>query len=90
MKIVPISRIPGGGRYIFETPVDLKKGDVVKCDTSRGESIGFCLSDSFVVDGNVLDFICSGYGASVKNMKSIIGVYMYSKFDKDPVKDEIW
>lgn len=88
MKIVPISHIPGGGRYIFETPVDLKKGDVVTCDTSRGKTLGFCLSDSFVVDGNPLDFILSLHNTRVENMRSIIGVYVYSKFDKERVNND--
>ena len=88
MKIVPVSHVPGGGKYIFETPVDLKKGDLVKCDTSRGESIGFCLSDSFTLDGTALDFILTTYGARVENMKSIIGVYVYSKFNKEAISNE--
>lgn len=83
MKIVPITHLPGGGRYIFETPADLKKGDVVKCETSRGETIGVCLSDSFTVDGNVLDFILDSFNTRVGNMKSITGVYVCSKFDKE-------
>lgn len=87
MKIVPVSHVHGG-RYIFETPVDLKKDDVVKCNTRRGESFGVCLSDSFSVDGNVLDFILESFGTRVEEMKSITGVYVYSEFNKEIVEDE--
>lgn len=83
MKIVPVSHVPGGGKYIFETPVDLKKGDLVKCDTNRGEALGVCLSDSFTVDGNILNFILEAFGTRVEKMKSILGVYMYSEIVKE-------
>jgi hypothetical protein len=88
MRIVPITHVPGGGRYIFETPVDLKKGDLVMCETKRGENIGICISDSFTVDGSALDFILQTHGTNVENMKSITGVYVYSKIEKETINNE--
>ena len=44
----------GFGNYLFETPVDLKKGQRVRVKTRRGESDAIVMHDSAKVDENAL------------------------------------
>lgn len=81
MKIVPIKH-PGNKAniYTFQTPVDLEKGDIVLCNTSKGFEVGRCECDSMELEGNALEYILQKLG-SKKELSWIVGKYSLSMFD---------
>ena len=64
----------GCGNYLFETPVDLKKGQRVRVKTRRGESDAIVQFDSAEVDENVLAMMVTVSHASLP-LAPVIGVY---------------
>ena len=71
----------GTKNYTFGVPTNtqLKKGDIVLCDTMTGEREGVCFTDSFNVDDNALEqilLLTGGY----KPIKNVIGKNELVKF----------
>lgn len=64
----------GFGNYLFETPVDLKKGQRVRVKTRRGESDAIVMHDSAKVDENALVMMVTACHASLP-LAPVIGVY---------------
>lgn len=64
----------GFGNYLFETPVDLKKGQRVRVKTRRGESDAIVQFDSAEVDDNVLAIMVTACHAKFP-LAHVIGVY---------------
>lgn len=64
----------GFGNYLFETPVDLKKGQRVRVKTRRGESDAIVQFDSAEVDDNVLAMMVTACHAKFP-LAHVIGVY---------------
>lgn len=64
----------GCGNYLFETPVDLKKGQRVRVKTRRGESDAIVQLDSAEVDENVLAMMVTACHAKYP-LAPVIGVY---------------
>lgn len=64
----------GCGRYLFETPVDLKKGQRVRVKTRRGESDAIVMYDSAKVDDNVLAMMADACHAKFP-LAQVIAVY---------------
>ena len=60
--------------YLFETPVDLKKGQRVRVKTRRGESDAIVMHDSAKVDENALVMMVTACHASLP-LAPVIGVY---------------
>lgn len=60
--------------YLFQAPlmIRLKKGEKVFAETSLGESIGECVTDSFIVGEYETDCIVVATGA-YKPLKDVIG-----------------
>lgn len=60
--------------YLFQVPsmIRLKKGEKVFVDTSQGECIGTCVSNSFIVGEYETDCIVVATGA-YKPLKNVIG-----------------
>lgn len=54
----------GCGNYLFETPVNLKKGQRVRVKTRRGESDAIVMHDSAEVDKNALAMMVTACHAS--------------------------
>lgn len=84
MKIVPIKH-PGNKAniYTFQTPVDLEKGDIVLCNTSKGFEVGRCECDSMELEGNALEYIMQKLGAKISAGKEpawIVGRYSLCMF----------
>lgn len=74
MNIVIVTHQKNGCKYLFSVPenVMLKEGDIVLCDTSRGEQVGHCCCDSFHLDGSPLKFLAATFGARFP-LKPIVG-----------------
>ena len=51
--------------YLFQLPlnISLKTNEKVFADTSKGECLGTCVTDSFIVDEYTERQICEGTGA---------------------------
>ncbi len=64
----------GCGNYLFETPVNLKKGQRVRVKTRRGESDAIVMHDSAEVDKNALAMMVTACHASFP-LAPVIGVY---------------
>lgn len=82
MNIAVIKHQPNASvHYLFSVPdgVKLKAGDLVMCQTSRGEAYGWLAYDSFEVEGAALEALCRAHGA--KHLKPIIGVYELSSLE---------
>ena len=62
--------------YLFETPVDLKKGQRVRVKTRRGEADAIVQFDSAKVDGNVLAMMVTACRAKCP-LAPVIGVYSF-------------
>ena len=60
--------------YLFETPVDLKKGQRVRVKTRRGESDAIVMHDSAKVDENALAMMVTACHASLP-LAPVVGVY---------------
>lgn len=60
--------------YLFQVPlnISLKVGEKVFVDTSKGECIGNCVTNSFIVDEHTAEKIMTGTGAYV--LKDVIGL----------------
>lgn len=83
MNIAVIKHQPNAGvHYLFSVPegVKLKAGDLVMCQTSRGEAYGWLAYDSFEVEGAALEALCRAHGA--KTLKPIVGVYELASFEE--------
>jgi hypothetical protein len=61
-------------KYLFEVPLDveLKVGNKVMCNTIRGNSMGVCVTDSFIVDNVSARNIISAFEA-YEPLKYILG-----------------
>lgn len=68
-------------RYLFTVPsgVQLKKGDLVKVNTRKGETYGECVCDSFSVAENVTVALAAIMGGKVP-LKPVIGIYSVFEF----------
>lgn len=64
-NLVFINHWSGGKNYLFKLPmnIQLKAGDKVFVITVQGETMGYCVSDSFIVDNYTKQQIASGTGA---------------------------
>jgi hypothetical protein len=60
--------------YLFQVPlaIRLKAGEKVFADTTQGEVMGDCVTDSFIVDEYTAEQIIIGAGA-YKPLKYVIG-----------------
>lgn len=77
--------------FLFSVPlpIELKKGDMVFCDTAQGTAFGTCAGDSFVVAEHVMeDSIAPCVGAYLP-LKSVVGkaipkeTYECERFDRE-------
>ena len=66
----------GYGNYLFETPVDLKKGQRVRVKTRRGEVDAIVIHDSAEVDDRVLAMMATVCHAKIP-LAPVIGVYSF-------------
>ena len=62
--------------YLFETPVDLKKGQRVRVKTRRGESDAIVMHDSAKVNENALAMMVTACHAGLP-LAPVIGVYSF-------------
>ena len=60
--------------YLFETPVDLKKGQRVRVKTRRGEVDAIVIHDSAEVDDSVLAMMATVFHAKIP-LAPVVGVY---------------
>lgn len=67
--------------YLFETSVDLKKGQRVRVKTRRGESDAIVQSDSAAVDENALAMMVTACHAKLP-LAPVIGVYALIPVEK--------
>lgn len=80
MKLVPIQHPNCGVTYFFKTNYPLRKGDVVRCQTSNGQTIGVCLSDAFEISESGAKFILPKFGTKLERLQPIIGIYTLMEF----------
>lgn len=81
MNIVIIQHIGDNGMYLFsvDESKQLKKGDVVVCETKRGEQYGRCCCGSFHVSNDALEVIMSRFCATTP-LKPITGTFKIEKW----------
>lgn len=81
MKTIVIVKHADGRRYMFEVPGDymLNKGDMVLCDTKKGEAIAVCVTGSLKCCPEVFNVIAELVGATFP-LKKILGKYNFVKF----------
>lgn len=60
--------------FLFQVPIDisLKAGEKVFVNTIKGEAIGDCVTDSFIVDEYTANQIITGTGA-YEALKEVVG-----------------
>ena len=82
MKIVKVRNIPNGKydrvkEYLFQTTHNLKKGDIVHCETvAKNGMVGVVTADSIEIRKEVLDFL--EFDAPWKQpLKNVIGKMEY-------------
>lgn len=68
--------------YLFETPVDLKKGQRVRVKTRRGEADAIVIHDSAEVDDSVLAMMATVCHAKIP-LAPVIGVYSFIPVGRD-------
>lgn len=78
MKHMVIVKHPAcGGHFLFLVPETvnekLRAGQLVLCNTKRGEDFGVCMGDSFNANPETM---CKLFNTNPKNMK-----YVVAKFD---------
>lgn len=69
--------------YLFETPKNLKKGDIVICDTKKcDEEISICTSDSIEVKKEVLEFLNNQSCGWSMPLAKVVGRYDLDRWEK--------
>lgn len=79
-KFVIVKHIQDNGKFLFFVPdsVDLKAGEKIVCDTSRGaDQLGICCCDSFMAE---TDVVCPLFGTHEHCMKYVTGKVTYIRF----------
>lgn len=77
--LVYIRHTSGGTLYVFESPVPLKNGTQVLCDTKHGKQPGVCAGDSVEVPEHLVEFVAKGAGGKVP-LRRILGQYIFTAF----------
>ncbi|MEA4922179.1 MAG: hypothetical protein VB031_02290 [Eubacteriaceae bacterium] len=73
-QVVLVEHETSSRRFMFQTEKELRKGDVVRCDTLQGNSIGTVVMDSGWVDEDALAMMKDLTGAG--ELKHVTGVYV--------------
>lgn len=87
-KFVIIKHLQDNGKYLFQVPkgVDLKAGNTIVCDTSRGvNQLGVCCCDSFVADETI---VCPLFGTQTPKLRFVTGRVEYAKFNMEDEEDD--
>ena len=88
-KLVIVKHWQDNGKYLFLVPpmVDLKAGNQVICNTSRGnDQPGQCCCDSFEVADDMVESICKLFGTQASQLRSVTGQMALIRFSGG----EVW
>lgn len=85
MKIVFVQHPNNSRNFLFETPVDIKSGELLSVDTMSGTALATASAPSMdIADSSVADF-AKFHGAYLP-LKKVIGRYELKRFDEKPVE----
>lgn len=86
-NFVIVKHLQDNGKFLFYVPmtIELRAGDKVVCDTSRGnDQLGVCCCDSFTADPEV---VCPLFGTQPRVMKYVTGTIEYLRFEIEEEKE---
>lgn len=70
--------------FLFQTPADLKRGQMVLVDTVHGFAIGWVSADSIIAQDKTVAYICdNGDGRPYQPLKKVLGVIDVFEGDND-------
>lgn len=86
MKIVFVQHPNNSRNFLFETPVDIKSGELLSVDTMSGTALATASAPSMdIADSSVADF-AKFHGAYLP-LKKVIGMYWIERFDEKQVEE---
>lgn len=80
-RVVVVQHLGKPTRYLFEVPdsVHLAPGDMVICDTRKGEAEGICITHSVICGENAFEAFVKLTGATLP-LRKIVGKYELNRF----------
>ena len=87
-KMVIVKHLNGPGHYLFLVPpysYGVDAGDLVMCDTRKGEQYGVCLCDAF--DTDEPEVLCKLFNTEPEKMRYVTAIFVRRDLDV-PKKEE--
>ena len=83
-KLVIVKHFSNPGMYLFKVPqvaYYLDAGQLVLCETKKGETLGIAACDAFEVKEENLAKICRLFSTEPEKLRFIVGKFRYDKYD---------